>query len=67
MKHSGKVGGRHFGSDILHHSVLRQARNMLQIEVMLESLGDFLDALEAVVRRTEIGDRKAFRIKPACD
>ncbi|MFT5533857.1 MAG: hypothetical protein ACI802_002092 [Candidatus Paceibacteria bacterium] len=36
-------------------------------EVMLESLGDFLDALEAVVRRTEIGDRKAFRIKPACD
>lgn len=44
-----QVVAQNFGSDILHHRLLRQTRDVLQIEAMLEPLERFFDTPALVI------------------
>jgi hypothetical protein len=58
-----KLSQQHFGGDILHDRLLRQARGMPQIEVMLEPLDRLFDAPALVIRVTERTSRKMRHIQ----
>ena len=59
-----QVVAQHFGGDILRHRLLRQARDVLQAEAMLEPLESLLDTPALVIKIAERAGREARLTQP---
>jgi hypothetical protein len=57
-----QVVAQHFGGNILHHRLLRQARDVLEIEAVRSPLESLLDAPALVVQITERTSRETDHI-----